>query len=290
MAMMLPGEPILLPLTSLELFSPPVLAGAAVVLGLVLLVLIRVRSRGHALRMLLGDLVRRSSGVNILVRGLFIPTSEFFSRAPEDLRTPTAGITVHKWANVPEVHSAADMRAFADVASLLLGQRGDLAIALGAGDPARQSWSDSAIAIGPHYKAEQILDSCEPRLITYRNPNAFRSVNSPEIFEAREGMDYGLIYKGKHPASHRDCWVIRGLADLGTEGAARFLLQHGADLARLTGRGSFACLVSVDRAKGPGRAQLHWLTPKPRWWRRLLHRRTLEDLSRGGRSRVSPAP
>jgi hypothetical protein len=279
--MLLSGGPLLLPFTSLELFSPEVLATAGILLALILGALIWLRSRRHALGILLGDLGRRSQGVTILSRGLFIPANEFFSRVPEDLRNPTAGLTVHKWAGVPEVHSAAEMRAYADIATLLLGQRRRLTLTLSAGDPARQSWSDSAIVLGPHFKGEQILDACEPKLVTYRNPNAFRSVNSPEIFEAREGMDYGLIYKGRHPASHRDFWVIRGLADLGTEGAARFLLQHGADLARITGRGGFACLVAVDRAKGPARARLHWLGPKPSWWRRLLHRHTLDDLGRG---------
>jgi hypothetical protein len=70
-----------------------------------------------------------------------------------------------------------------------------------------------------------------------------------------------------------------GIGDLGTETAARFLRLHAAHLGRLTGAAPFAAIIAVDRARGPDGGVLHWLGPSPRWWRRLLHRKTWRALS-----------
>ena len=134
------------------------------------------------------------------------------------------------------------------------------------------------VAIGQVYKAVQILDTCEPRLVGFRNPDAFRSLVSQELFEAKPGVDYGLIYKGRQPNSQRGSWVVMGIGDLGTQAAAYFLRVNAGLLARFTGGSPFAAVVGVDVNRGREAGQLRLLLPRPSWWRRLLYRRQLREL------------
>jgi hypothetical protein len=194
---------------------------------------------------------------------------------------------VHKWVNIPEVFSAPDVRAAGDVLHLLVAAVPSVTITFRANDAGRRAWDEDAIAIGPHYKSVQILDACEPRLVAFRNPDAFRSLASRDVFEAKSGLDYGLIYRGAHPASHRVFWVVMGLGDVGTEAAAWFLRTHAKTLGHLTGAAPFAAVVSVETARGREAAQLKSLQPKPRWWRRLLYRKAWLKLS--GQGGVHPA-
>lgn len=274
-------------LTSLELPFPAwgssswlLLIGAAGGLTLCLLWLLLRRVILHpAIRSLLGPLGSGRHTVALYLRGMFVPGNELFSRAPVDPRHPAEGVTVHKWLKVPEVHSAPDVLALGEIQQLLMGSNRRLSLSVASGETGRQAWSHDTIAIGPHYKSMQILDACEPRLMAVRQPAAFRGVVSPELFEAKEGLDFGLIYKGRHSATHHTCWVVMGLGDFGTAAAAHFLRAHARVLGSLTGRRCFAAVISVDTNKGWESSVLRSLQPKPSWWRRLLYRKEWQKLT-----------
>lgn len=253
-------------------------AAAGLTLGLAWLI-VRRRQVHPAIRALLHPLASGHTSVAFCLRGMFVPGNELFSRAPADPRQPHEGLTVHKWVKVPEVYSTPDVLALGEMQQLLLAGNRRLSLTVVSGEPSRQAWSQETIAIGPHYKSMQILDACEPRLVTLRQPAAFRSLGTPELFEAREGLDFGLIYKGRHPATHRSFWVIMGLGDPGTAAAARFLHAHARALGALTGRGGFAAVIAVDTTKGWEASVLRSLQPRPSWWRRLLYRRTWQHLT-----------
>jgi hypothetical protein len=231
------------------------------------------------LRTLLGRLAAGSSPVSIQVRALFVPSGELFSRAPEYPPSVTAGLTVHKWTNIPEVHSAADVRAAVEVLHLLLAANRNVTAVFRPTESATRGWTEDVIAIGPHFKSWQILDHCEPRLMALRNPAAFRSLVSQEVFEARGTLDYGLVYKGSHPSTRRAFWVIMGLSDAGTEAAAWFLRRHAAALGRLTGGAPFAAVVAVDTGRGRESAAFRSLQPRPSWWRRLVYRNAWQQVA-----------
>jgi len=254
------------------------LAGLAVLVLALTLVLVRRRSAVTPLRRLLGPL-GQPPVVTVFLRGLFVPNHEFFARAPEDPRNPAAGVTVHKWGPIPEVHSASDVQALSRVLGLLVRAFPGVQPALLTGDPGRQAWNTPAIALGPHFRALQILDSCEPRLVALRQPPAFRSLVTPDLFEAKDGAEYGLIYKGRHGATHHPFLVLLGLADPGTDAAARFLEVHATSLGRLTGGRPFAAVVSRDPARPSDIPRLRSLQPRPAWWRRLVYRRRWRELS-----------
>jgi hypothetical protein len=254
------------------------LGAAGLVLCLAWLV-VRRRALHPAIRALLGPLAGGRVPVAFCLRGMFVPGNELFSRAPADPRQPSEGLTVHKWAKVPEVYSAPDVLALGELQQLLLSSNRRLSIAVVSGEPSRQAWSQATVAIGPHYKSLQILDTCEPRLVAVRQPGAFRSLASPELFEAREGLDFGLIYKGRHPATHHTFWVVMGLSDLGTAAAAHFLRAQARPLGSLTGRRGFAAVIALDTRKGWEGSVLRSLQPRPTWWRRLLHRHQWQRLT-----------
>jgi len=252
-----------------------------VALGLALcLVWLALRRRAihPAVRALLGPLATARVPVAFCLRGMFVPGNELFCRAPADPRQPTEGLTVHKF-KVAEVYSTSDVLALGELQQLLMGNNRRLSLSVVSGEPTRQAWSQDTISIGPHYKSMQILDACEPRLVAVRQPAAFRCLATPELFEAKEGLDFGLIYKGRHPATHRSCWVVMGLSDAGTAAAARFLHAHARSLGSLTGSGSFAAVISVDTTKGWEASVLRTLQPRPSWWRRLVFRRRLQSLT-----------
>jgi hypothetical protein len=257
------------------------LALLAAVLGLSLVLawsIFRRRDAHLPLRRLLGRLASEPT-VGLFLRGMFVPGSEFFSRAPEYPPGTSGTLTVHKWTGIAEVFSAADLRAATDVLRLLVAANPDVDVALRSVEADRKGWSEDTIAIGCHFKSQQILEGCEPRLVAFRNPDAFRSLLSQEVFEARGNLDFGLIYKGSHSASHRAFWVIMGLHDLATEAAAHFLRVNARPLLRLVGSAPFAAILAVDRAQGLQSTVLRSLQPRPTWWRRLLHRKTLGRLS-----------
>lgn len=269
-----------LPLPSWDDPNGLLLVGAAAGLSLCLAWLIVRRLILHpAIRALLGPLGSGRHAVAFCVRGMFVPGNELFSRAPADPRQPTEGITVRKWLKVPEVYSAPDVLALGEIQQLLLSSNRRLSISVVSGEPSRQAWSRETIAIGPHYKSLQILDACEPRLMSVRQPAAFRGVSTPEVFEAKEGLDFGLIYKGRHPATHNTFWVVMGLGDPGTAAAAHFLRAHARSLGTLTGRRCFAAVISVDTTKGWESSVLRTLQPRASWWRRLVYRKTMQKLT-----------
>lgn len=247
-------------------------AGAIVVLALVWIV-VRTRRGDAGLHALLGHLAGKQASAVFFLRGLFVPGNELFSRAPEDPRNPASGITVHKWGKIAELYSSADVLGVSELLQLFLASHSGLRFGLLSGELGRQAWSEDAIAIGPHYKSLQILDACEPKLVALRQqPAAFRSLVSTEVFEAKEGLAYGLVYKGQHPATHRTFWVVMGLDDFGTSAAAHFLRVHARSLGRLTGAGAFAAVIAIDTAKGWEASLLKSLQPRPAWWRLFLYR------------------
>ena len=256
------------------------LLGAVVGLLLVLAWSIFRRRDAHLpLRRLLGRLATEPDPVGLFLRGMFVPSNELFSRAPEYPPGTSGTLTVHKWSGIPEVFAAADVRAATEVVRLLAAANPDVDVAFRSIEKDRKGWNEDAIAIGPHFKSQQILDGCEPRLVAFRNPDAFRTVASQEVFEAKGNIEYGLIYKGSHSATHRAFWVIMGLGDLGTEGAAYFLRSQARLLLRLTGSGPFAAILALDPTAGRESAVLRSLQPRPAWWRRLLYRKTWQQLS-----------
>jgi hypothetical protein len=259
--------------------NPLAIAGIAVLAVLLVGLALWYFRTDPSVRVLLGSLATKDSSAAFFLRGLFVPNNELFSKAPEDPRNPASGLTVLKWAKIPELYTVPDVRAVAELQQLVLATNSRLSFSLLSGETGRQTWSEDAIAIGPHYKSQQILDACEPKLVTVRQPPAFRTVQSSELFEAKEGLDFGLIYKGYHPASHRSCWVVMGLSDLGTAAAAHFLRAHVKSLARLIGSGAFAAIISVDAAKGWEGTVLKSLQPRPTWWRRLLYKERLKKLT-----------
>jgi len=260
--------------------NPLVIAGIAVLAILLVGLALWYFRTDPSVRVLLGSLATKDSSAAFFLRGLFVPNNELFSKAPEDPRNPASGLTVLKWAKIPELYTVPDVRAVAELQQLVLATNSRLSFSLLSGETGRQTWSEDAIGIGPHYKSLQILDACEPKLVQLRQqPAAFRALTSSELFEAKEGHDFGLIYKGYHSASHRSCWVVMGLSDSGTAAAAHFLRAHVKSLARLIGGGAFAAIISVDTAKGWEGTVLKTLQPKPTWWRRLLYGKRLKHLT-----------
>lgn len=256
------------------------LLGAIAVLAVSLCLSIFLgRESARSLHRLLGRAKGDTTPMTVFLRGMFVPGNEFFARVPEYPPGSGSGVTVHKLTNVSEVFSAPDVRAAGEILPLLFASNPSLAIHIRANEENRRGWDEDAVAIGAHYKSVQILDVCEPRLVAFRNPAAFRSLTSKEVFEAKGGIDYGLVYRGEHPASHRIFWVVMGLGDLGTEAAAWFLRTNAPVLSRLTGGAPFAAVVSVESVRGRDSAHLRLLQPKPRWWRRLLHRTAWLKLS-----------
>jgi hypothetical protein len=257
-----------------------VLLGVAVTLALLVVwSFFHRRGAEHPLRRLLGRVATERTTVSFFLRGMFVPANEFFSRAPEYPPGPSGGVTVHKWTGIPEVFSAADTRATADVLRVLVAANPNVQIAFRSVEKDRKVWNEDAIAIGCHFTSQQILEGCEPRLVAFRNPDAFRSLVSQEVFEARGGTDYGLIYKGEHAASHRVFWVVMGLSDLATEAAAHFLRVNARALQRLTGARPFAAILAVPSARGREGAILRSLQPRPAWWRRLAYRKLMQRLA-----------
>ena len=259
---------------------PAALLGAALAL-LAVFIGFRVRRRNGPTRVhqLLGRLGQRDGGVGLFLRGMFVPSAEFFSRSPEYPPGSSGTLTVQKWTGIPEVYAAGDVRAAAEVVGFLTSQIPSLTVSFRAIDRDRKGWGEDFVAIGSHFKSQQVLDTCEPRLVAFRNPDAFRSLVSPEVFEARGGADFGFLYKGTHPATHCACWVVMGLTEHSTEAAARFLRTHSPDLQRLVGSAPFAAVLAVEAAGGRPEATLAWLRPRPAWWRRLLHGKSLRRLS-----------
>ncbi|MFN8654218.1 MAG: hypothetical protein U0133_22490 [Gemmatimonadales bacterium] len=257
----------------------PVLAGTAAALVVLLAWLLIRRHLLHpGVRALLHPLGSGTHEVACCLRGMFVPGNELFSRAPADPRQPTEGLTVHKWSKVPEVHHAQDVLALNEVQQLLLASNRKIHLRVVSGEPSRQGWSEPTIAIGPHFKATQILDACEPRLIQVRQPAAFRATTG-EVYEAKEQLDFGLIYKGRHAATHQPFWVILGLGDQGTAAAAHFFRTQARKLGALTGRGGFAAVIAVDPSRGWEASALRAVHPKPAWWRRLVYRKTWQALT-----------
>ncbi len=282
------GCELIVPVTSLTgnllpaWASPPVLALAGALLALAATwggVAFRRHRAVAPLRSLLGRLADGRSPVSLYARTLFVPNGELFSRAPEYPPGVTTGLTVHKWTNIPEVYSAADVRAALDVTQLLLAANREASAALRPIEHATKGWTEDVVSIGPQFKSWQILDSCEPRLVAFRNPGAFRSLTTQDVFEARGSLDYGLVYKGSHPSTRRAFWVIMGLSDAGTEAAAWFLRQHAMALGRLTGGAPFAVVVALDPARGRESAALRSLQPRPSWWRRVAYRKDWRRLA-----------
>jgi hypothetical protein len=238
---------------------------------------LRRRDARWPLRRLLGRAVTDPGPVGIFLRGMFVPAAEFFSRAPEYPPGPSGGVTVHKWTGIPEVFDAAEVRALGDVLSLLIAANPDVDFVFRSVEKERRLWDQNAVAIGTHFTSQQILEGCEPRLVAFRNPDAFRSLVSQEVFETRGGTDFGLIYTGRRAATHHTFWVIMGLSSQATEATARFLRTHAEAIGKLTGGSAFAAILAVDPARGG--ATLRSLQPRPVWWRRLLHRKILRELA-----------
>lgn len=237
------------------------------------------RRAGGRTGALLGRLANGAPSIGIFLRGMFVPNSEFFSREPEYPAGISGDLTVRKWVDIPEVYPSADVRAASDLLYLLAGANPDAAITFRSIERERGGWGEDSLSVGTHFRSVQVLETCEPRLVAFRNPDAFRSLVSREVFEAKGGSDFGLIYKGAHPATHRACWVVMGIGDLGTETAARFLRLHASRLGALTGSAPFAAIISVDRGRGSDGGLLQSLHPPPKWWRKFLYRKALRMLS-----------
>jgi hypothetical protein len=262
-----------------DLLVAAVAAGSALLLAGLLWFALGRRRGGPRVVALLGRLATDASSIAIFLRGMFVPGNELFSREPEYPAGTSGELTVRKWSDIPEVYAAADVRAASDLLYLLASVNPEAAIQFRSIEKERGGWGEDSVAVGTHFRSVQILETCEPRLVAFRNPDAFRSLVSREVFEARGGNDFGLIYKGRHPATHRACWVVMGIGELGTETAARFLRTHATRLGAVVGSTHFAAIIAVDRARGPNGGVLHSLQPAPRWWRRILFRKTWQALS-----------
>lgn len=254
--------------------SIPWMLVAGIVAGLALALLAgvaRARLAHRSVRALLHPLAGADGRLAIYLRGLFVPGHEYYSRAPEDPRHPAGGLTVHKWARVDGVHAAADVQAAATLLRLLAAACPRVVPTLEAGEPGRPAWGEHGIIVGPHHLAYQVLDGCAPRLASVRPSASVRLLGSGTVFEAREGLDFGLIYKGERTGVRRSYLLVTGLGDAGTIAAAEFLARHAAGLGRLMGRRAFALVVAVHPARGPASATLQGIEPRPAWWRRMLH-------------------
>jgi hypothetical protein len=183
-------------------------------------------------------------------------------------------VAVRKWTGIPEVYDAAEMRAASDLIRLL-GEVGSGPVSLRSVEKDSGRWNEDGIAIGANFKSLQVLEVCEPRLVAFRHPDAFRSLVSRDVFESKGGADFGLIYKGEYPSTHRTFLVVMGIGSAGTLAAANFLRTNLAPLGNLTGGAPFAAIITPDsgpQGQAKETATLRWLYPKPKWWRRLLHR------------------
>ena len=156
--------------------NPLAIAGIALLAVLLLALALWYWRTDPSVRLLLGSLAAKDSSAIFFLRGLFVPNNELFSRAPEDPRNPSSGLTVLKWPKIPELYTVPDVRAIAELLQLALATNSRLSFQVMSGETGRQTWSEDAIAIGPHYKSLQILDACEPKLVQVRQPPAFRTL------------------------------------------------------------------------------------------------------------------
>ncbi len=246
-------------------------AGFSAAIALTWFEIWRQRQRAPA-RRLLGRLGADKAAVGIYVRQMFVPGNEFFSRDPENQGMP-GSVAVRKWTNIPEVFDSAEIKAASELIHLL-GEVGSGAVTLKSVEKESGRWTDDAVSIGGNFKSFQILDTCEPKLVAFRNPDAFRSLVTRDVFETKGSTDFGLIYKGQHPSNHRTFLVLMGIGPAGTVAAALYLRSRLSQLGNLTGGAPFAAIVAADSAAATqGAGALRWLYPKPSWWRRLLWRK-----------------
>ena len=247
------------------------IAGAALVaaIALVAFEVWRQRQRAPA-RHLLGTLGADKAPVGIFVRQMFVPGNEFFSKDPEN-QAMSGSVAVRKWTNIPEVFDSAEVRAATELIHLL-GEMGSGSVSIKSVEKESGRWTEDSISIGPHYKSFAILDTCEPKLVAFRNPDAFRSLVTRDVFETKSGSDFGLIYKGRHSNRHTFL-VLMGIGSAGTVAASNYLKTYLTALGNLTGGKPFAAIVAADPNASSPIGALRWLYPKPSWWRRLAHRK-----------------
>ena len=252
------------------------IAGAAITAAIALIgfEIWRQRNRAPA-RRLLGRLGADRAAVGVFVRQMFVPGNEFFSKDPES-QAMSGSVAVRKWTNIPEVFDSAEVRAATELIHLL-GEMGSGAVTIKSVEKESGRWTEDSISIGPHYKSFAILDTCEPKLVAFRNPDAFRSLVTRDVFETKSGSDFGLIYKGQH-ANRHTFLVLMGIGSAGTVAASNYLKSNLTALGNLTGGKPFAAIVAADinAASPPG--ALRYLYPKPSWWRRLLFRKDWKSI------------
>ncbi|MBK6780861.1 MAG: hypothetical protein IPG75_15035 [Gemmatimonadetes bacterium] len=150
------------------------------------------------------------------------------------------------------MHAAADVQAAATLLRLLAAACPRVVPTLEAGEPGRPAWGEHGIIVGPHHLAYQVLDGCAPRLASVRPSASVRLLGSGTVFEAREGLDFGLIYKGDRTGVRRSYLLVTGLGDAGTIAAAEFLARHAAGLGRLVGAARVCPGGGGPPGAGPG--------------------------------------
>ncbi len=139
-------------------------------------------------------------------------------------------------------------------------------------------WSKPAICVGGNVKTEKAFELCKPAFVRCETKR-FVTVADKRVFPVKEGPgghDFGVIYRGQHPAGN-SCLVLFGYGAIGTAAAGSYLRRNARYLAKLYGSQPFAAIVRVGWHDGKDSGTIAWLSPAaplapllhlPAWWQR----------------------
>jgi hypothetical protein len=231
-------------------------------------VLFRALLSRRAICVALGKASHAETPCGMFVRSMQSPNGTYSSRDPHIL--PSVPPQPRHWHNIRGVYGMEDVIGLADIFNLL-GKAGKTRnIVMRSLESDWDRWTEPSISVGGHFKAERALEVCEPKLVKLATPS-FRLLSSGREFTVVDSRDYGVVYKGFHPATKIPAFVILGQAGLGTQSAASFFRDHAATLGRLYGSGGFAAIVVSDHLDGREGGQLVALDPRPHALRLLLN-------------------
>jgi hypothetical protein len=223
---------------------------------------VRLLWNKRPLRRFLDDLADERKTLSVFVRDMVSADQKYYSVLPNGQQ--------QQWQNFPVV-GRTDVEAATDVLNLL-GQAGKSSnIAWRQINRDWDMWSDPLVCLGGSFKADKVLELCQPKLVHYALAQAFVTIPDNKRFEANGSYDYGLIYRGRHPETGSSCLVLFGFGMAGTEATGSYLRRNARLLARLYGSRSFAAIVRVGWLDGRDSGVLAWLSPGGSFLAAVLH-------------------